>query len=191
MPEENPAAANPTTSVPVSGAGGVLNPTAAAEANAFDSKATRAFTAVSVKSSNGQCLFVNPTAGDFRQNLIPIAVQACTGAPEEKFDFITAGKHNNVPGGTQTLIVSSVTNGCVNFDPRRTINPANIFSCGGRGDGGGDTNASNLFPFTAGETSITLAVENENGATCLINVGGFLTGAPCTGDASQKFTIVT
>lgn len=97
---------NPTTPVPVSRAGGVLQPSAVAEAQQFDDTATRAFTGVSLKASNGQCLFIDPTAGDFRENLIPIAVQDCDGSPNEKFDFITQGKHNNAQNST--LVVSSL-----------------------------------------------------------------------------------
>jgi hypothetical protein len=99
-------AANPTTPVPVSGAGGTLQPSSAAEANQRDNTATRAFSSVSLKASNGQCLFVNPTAGDFRQNLIPVNLQDCNGSLNEKFDLITAGIHNNTPN--TTLVVSSL-----------------------------------------------------------------------------------
>jgi hypothetical protein len=98
--------ANPTSAVPVSRAGGVLQPSAAAEANVRDDTATRAFTSVSLKSANGQCLFIDPAAGDFRENLIPIQLQECTGSANEKFDILTAGKHNDQPGSA--LIVSSL-----------------------------------------------------------------------------------
>jgi hypothetical protein len=33
---------------------------------------------VPLKDAAGQCLFIDPTAGDFRQNLIPITLQPCT-----------------------------------------------------------------------------------------------------------------
>jgi len=102
----NIPATNPTTPVPVSRAGGVLQPSAAAESHQFDATATRAFTKVSLKAANGQCLFIDPTAGDFRENLIPISMKDCDGSLNEKFDFITAGKHNNAKGAT--LIVSSL-----------------------------------------------------------------------------------
>jgi hypothetical protein len=93
--------------IPVSRAGGFLNPSAVAEANQRDDTATRAFSSVSLKSAaDGKCLSVNPTAGDFRENLIPVELVDCTGAPGEKFDFITAGKHINRPGST--LIVSTL-----------------------------------------------------------------------------------
>lgn len=90
---QSQAEANPTTPVPVSRAGGVLQPSAAAESNPRDNTATRAFSSVSIKDSSGQCLFIDPTAGDFRENLIPVQLQACTGSAGEKFDFITAGVH--------------------------------------------------------------------------------------------------
>lgn len=67
-----------------------------------------------------------------------------------------------------------------------------MFSCGGRADGGGAVTNSQLFPFTAGETSLTLAPENQNGATCLVPLNGKLDEANCAaGDATQVYTIET
>jgi hypothetical protein len=103
---------NPTSPVPVSRAGGVLNPSAAAESNQRDDTATRAFADVEIRAPNGQCLSVDPTAGDFRQNLIPVALVDCAGTDGEKWDVITAGKHNNAKGAV--IIVSSL----VSFLPR-------------------------------------------------------------------------
>jgi hypothetical protein len=182
-------AGNPTSVVSVSRAGGVLNPSAAAEANVRDNTATRAFTAVQVKSANGQCLFIDPTAGDFRENLIPIQLKACDGSANEQFDFITAGKHNNA--ANSTLVVSSLTNGCLNFDNRRAAGDTVImFACGGRADGQGQVTNSQLFTFTAGETSLRLQPENGNGAVCLVpNASGRLDQAACSTDPAQLFTI--
>jgi hypothetical protein len=104
---------NPTTPVPVSRAGGELQPSAVAEAQQFDNTATRAFTGVSLKASNGQCLFIDPTAGDFRENLIPVALQDCNGGENEKFDLITQGKNNNA--NNSTLIVSSLVSDIKNI----------------------------------------------------------------------------
>jgi hypothetical protein len=183
------ATGNPTSVVSVSRAGGVLNPSAAAEANVFDNTATRAFTGVQVKSADGKCLFIDPTAGDFRENLIPIQLKACDGSANTKFDFITAGKHNNV--ANSTLVVSSLTNGCLNFDNRRAAGDTVImFSCGGRADGQGAVTNSQLFTFTAGETSLRLEPENGNGAVCLVpNASGRLDQAACSTDPGQLFTI--
>lgn len=89
----------------VARAGGVLNAQAAAEANQRDDTATRAFSGVSVKAADGTCLFIDPTAGDFRQNLIPVQTKTCDGSANEKFDIITAGKHINQQGGM--LVVST------------------------------------------------------------------------------------
>jgi hypothetical protein len=165
-----------------------LNPAAAAEANRRDDAATRAFSNVSLKSADGRCLFINPTKGDFRQNLIPIDVKACDGSPNEKFDIITAGKHNNAKGAA--LVVSALTQGCVNFDSRRAAGDTTIlFSCGGRADGESQTTDSQLFTFTGGRT-ITLAPQNSKGAICLVPKGDLLDSTNCTGDASQTFTIV-
>jgi len=163
-------------------------PSDVAESQARDDTATRAFTAVTIKDSTGNCLTIDPTAGDFRENLIPITVQACTGAAGQQFDFITAGVHNNV--ANSTLIVSSLMNGCLNLDLRRAAGDQVItFSCGGRADGQGTTTNSQLFPFVAGTKSMALAPENQAGATCLVNNNGKLDQADCTGAASQLFTI--
>lgn len=179
--------ANPTTPVPVSRAGGTLNPTSAAGSHQRDDTATRAFTSVSLQSANGQCLFIDPTAGDFRQNLIPIAVQPCTGSPNEKFDLITQGKHNNAEGAT--LVVSSLMQGCLSFDARRAAgDTAHIFSCGGRADGEGETTNSQLFDFAGGNT-ITLAPQNGDGQVCLVPNGAKLDQATCSG-AADVYTIV-
>ncbi|KAI1465124.1 uncharacterized protein F4812DRAFT_466578 [Daldinia caldariorum] len=179
---------NPTQAVPVSRAGGVLQPTAVAEAHQRDDTATRAFTSVSIKAPNGQCLFIDPTAGDFRENLIPVSLVECGGTPNEKFDLITAGKHNNAQDSA--LIVSSLTNGCISFDGRRPAgDTVTIFSCGGRAAGEGETNNGQLVPFT-GETSLVFAPESERNATCIVPGDGRLDSAPCAGDGSQVFTIL-
>ncbi|KAL2070068.1 hypothetical protein VTL71DRAFT_14748 [Oculimacula yallundae] len=178
---------NPTTPVPVSRAGELLKPTSAAESHQRDETATRAFTSVSLKSANGQCLFIDPTAGDFRQNLIPIAVQPCTGSANERFDIITQGKH--VKDAGFALVVSSLTNGCLSFDARRAAgDTAHIFSCGGRADGEGEQTNSQLFKFEGGNT-ITLAPQNGDGTVCLIPNGAKLDQAACSG-AADVYTIV-
>ncbi|KAI1373052.1 hypothetical protein F4677DRAFT_448879 [Hypoxylon crocopeplum] len=180
--------ANPTEAVPVSGAGGMLQPSAVAEANQRDDTATRAFSSVSIKAPNGQCLFIDPTAGDFRENLIPVSLVDCAGTPNEKFDVITAGKHNNADNSA--LIVSSLTNGCMSFDGRRQAgDTVTLFSCGGRADGGGETNSGQLVPFT-GDTSLVFAPESERNATCIVAGNGRLDSAPCANDGSQEFTIL-
>lgn len=100
--------ANPTTPVPVSRIGGNLQPSAAAEAHKRDATATRAFSGVEIRAPNGQCLSVDPTAGDFRQNLIPVALVDCSGTPNEKWDIVTAGKHNKAGKTPATLVVSAL-----------------------------------------------------------------------------------
>ncbi|CAF9910946.1 MAG: hypothetical protein HETSPECPRED_010241 [Heterodermia speciosa] len=178
---------NATGVFDVARAGGVLNPDAAAEANPRDDTATRAFTSAPIKSSSGQCLFVDPAAGDFRENLIPVTLKTCDGSAEQGFDIITSGKHNQAENSI--LIVSSVTQGCLNFDPRRAADDQVImFSCGGRADGGGDSTDSQLFAFKAGETSLALAPNNGGGTTCLVDDGAKLGSAAC-GGAGQLFTI--
>lgn len=186
-PAANVADTNPTSAVPVSRAGGVLQPSAAAESNSRDAAAVRAFSSVSLKAADGNCLFVDPTAGDFRQNLIPVTLQPCTGSAGEKFDLITSGAHNNI--ANSTLVVSSLTQGCLNFDPRRAAGDTVIlFSCGGRADGGGAVTDSQLFTFGGGN-SLALAPENAKGATCLVGKNGKLDQAACDGQADQVFTV--
>lgn len=58
-----------------------------------------------MKSADGQCLFIDPTAGDFRENLIPVQLKACDGSAGEKFDIITKGKHIDV--ADSMLVVST------------------------------------------------------------------------------------
>ena len=100
---------NPTDPVPVSRAGGTLQPTAAAQSHQRDETAKRAFSSVSIRAPNGQCLFIDPTAGDFRENLIPVSLVDCTGSPNEKWDLITEGKHNKPnPSRPATLVVSAL-----------------------------------------------------------------------------------
>ncbi|KAI0676713.1 hypothetical protein C8Q78DRAFT_962132 [Trametes maxima] len=181
--------ANPTSAVPVSRAGGTLVPTAVAESHQFDNTAKRAFTKASIKAPDGRCLFIDPTAGDFRENLIPVQLAECSGSPNEQFDLITAGKHNNQPGNT--LIVSSLTNGCISFDPRRPADDqVTVFSCGGRADGEGQTDSAQLVPFTRGNTFVWAPVGARN-ESCLVAGGnGRVVGANCDNSADQVFTIV-
>ncbi|OHF03793.1 hypothetical protein CORC01_01112 [Colletotrichum orchidophilum] len=182
-------AANPTTPVPVSRAGGTLNPTAAAEANAFDDTATRAFTKAAIRAPNGQCLSIDPTAGDFRQNLIPVAVAACDKSlPNQQFDVISKGKHNDGKDGA-VLIVSSLTNGCVSTDGRRADgDTVTLFSCGGRAAGEGLTNTGQLVKIS-GDSFVWTPVNDA--ATCVVpgNQGRLVTAA-CKGDNSETYTIV-
>lgn len=94
----------------VARAGSVLNAAAAEEANPRDNTATRAFSSTSIKAANRQCLSIDPAAGDFRQNLIPVQFKACDGSAGEKFDIITKGKHNDQSG--TMLVVSTLV--CMN-----------------------------------------------------------------------------
>ncbi|KAF7343071.1 Sugar transporter [Mycena venus] len=186
-------AATATAPIKVSGAGGTLNPTAVAEAQKRDDSATRAATGVQIKSSDGQCLSVDPTAGDFRENLISIAVKKCDGSAGQRFDFITKGVHNDRAG--QTLIVSSLTNGCLNFDDRRAAGDQVImFSCGGRGDGSGLIATSQLFPFVDANLKAPYALTPSNAkGVCFVNNNGRLSNVNCdtaNPAANEHFTIV-
>ncbi|KAF7378169.1 hypothetical protein MSAN_00241400 [Mycena sanguinolenta] len=179
--------------IAVSRAGVTLNPTAVSEAQPKDTTATFAATGAQIKTSDGQCLSIDNTAGDFRENLIPIDVKPCDGSEGQKFDFITKGVHNNQAG--QTLIVSSLTNGCFNFDPRRAAGDQVIlFSCGGRADGGGLVTNSQLFPFVNSNLTAPYALTPSNAqGVCLVNTNGRLTNVNCDTSnftPNELFTIV-
>ncbi|KAK2060482.1 ricin-type beta-trefoil lectin domain-containing protein [Colletotrichum caudatum] len=183
-------AVNPTSPVPVSRAGGTLNPTAAAEANAFDPTATRVFTKAAIRAPDGRCLSVDPTAGDFRQNLIPVALAACDGTANQQWDVVSKGKHNDGRDGG-VLVVSSLTNGCVSTDGRRADgDTVTVFSCGGRAAGEGETNAGQLVR-VFGDSFLWSPVNDE--ATCVVPGGGQqgrLVTAACRGDGSETYAIV-
>ncbi|KLU89171.1 hypothetical protein MAPG_08145 [Magnaporthiopsis poae ATCC 64411] len=184
---------NPTTPVPVSRAGGKLQPSAAAEAQERDGGAQRSLSNVQIRAPDGRCLFVDPTAGDFRQNLIPVAAAPCAGTPNERFDVVTRGKHNDGRAGG-SLLVSSLMNGCVSVDPRRAAgDTVTMFSCGGRADGGGETNSGQLFKIDTGNAGggFTLAPLSDDGKVCVVMGGdGRLVTGPCAGNAGQRFEIV-
>ena len=131
-------AENPTSPVPVSGAGGAFDPSAAAKAHQFDSTATRERQSVHIRSSrDGRCLSVDPTAGDFRQNFIPVGMAECDEEDaRQKFDIVTKGMHNDGRLG-KALVVSVLMKGCLSFDGRREKgDTVTMFSCGGRAAGG-------------------------------------------------------
>ena len=173
----------------MSRAGGTLQPTAVAESHKRDETATRPFTNVEIRAPNGKCLFVDPTAGDFRENLIPISLVTCSGTPNERFDIISKGRHNNAQNAT--LVVSAVTNGCISFDGRRAQgDTVTIFSCGGRAGGEGETNSGQTFPYI-GQTSFALAPISDRGNVCVLGQDGQdrLTSGPCPKDGAQLFSI--
>ncbi|POS81530.1 hypothetical protein DHEL01_v200047 [Diaporthe helianthi] len=180
------AGVNPTQSTAVSdGAGGIDRP-AVEEAQQRDDTAARAASSTKIRASNGQCLTVDPFAGDFRMNLIPVTLVDCSNTT--RWDLITSGKHNDGSGGNATLLVSTATQGCISFDGRREpADRVNMFSCGGRADGSGETNHGQLFPFAGGD-SFELSPVSEGNKTCL-NVGHQrLVAGPC-GDPAGLFTL--
>ncbi|KAG5651820.1 hypothetical protein H0H81_007292 [Sphagnurus paluster] len=161
----------------------------------FDATATRAATAAQIRSaaSPNICLDVsNFRAGDFRFNLVPVALKACdSNVAGQKFDLITKGAHNNVPDGSRTLIVSSQQFTCV--DRRSNINDRSrpgLFACGGRAAGDGETTADQQYFFNRtaslsggiGFPIVNNAVNNGVGPgnQCLsLNADGFLINTPC------------
>lgn len=85
--------------------------------------------------------------------------------------------------------MSNLTQGCLNFDPRRVANDTTIlFLCGGRADGGGLITDSQLFTYGGGN-EIAMKPENAGGATCLVDVNGKLGPVTCDGAADQVFSI--
>ncbi|KAF8217815.1 hypothetical protein K438DRAFT_1556703 [Mycena galopus ATCC 62051] len=176
-------AAGFASAVPLSRRDVALNAADVAQAQVFDTTATRAFTNTTITTSTGQCLSVDPFSGDFRENLTPVRVVTCDGSANQTWDVITAGVHNNVPG--QALIVSSLTNACLNFDPRRAAgNQVLLFSCGGRADGGGIVATSQLFAFNGGAGPQALIPQNSNNATCLTVINNLVDQTNCNGAAS-------
>ncbi|KAK0388377.1 hypothetical protein NLU13_4622 [Sarocladium strictum] len=187
-----------TERVPVSRAGGFLDPSAAAEAQQFDKTATRLIESVNIRAPDGRCLFVDPTAGDFRENLIPIELRKCDEEPGQKFDLISKGKHNNGDAG-RVLLSSVLTNGCISFDNRRPAgDTVTIFSCGGRANGEGETDNAQLYPFKEDDIpetpvdtlNIVLEPLSGNDKFCLVAGKDRLESTSCNGAASQVFEIV-
>ncbi|KAJ6521033.1 hypothetical protein B0H19DRAFT_860728, partial [Mycena capillaripes] len=168
-----------------------LDAAATAEAQVRDNTATRAFSAVPIKTSTGLCLSVDPNSGDFRENLTPVSTVKCNGSANQTWDVITAGVHNNVPG--QALIVSALTQACLNFDARRAPgNQVLLFSCGGRADGGGAVTDSQQFAFTSGASPIPLVPLSGKGAVCITATGSVLDQTACnpaTASGAELFTI--
>ncbi|KAK6342975.1 hypothetical protein TWF718_008353 [Orbilia javanica] len=165
-----------------------LNEEATREAHQRDDTATRAFSSVPITTGDGKCLFVDPLSGDFRANLLPVQIKDCDGSDGQKWDIITAGKHNDREGAM--LVVSALTQGCLNYDPRRQPgDQVNIFSCGGRAAGEGTVTNSQLFSFaTVTSGPLSLQPLNEAG-TCFTSVGVRLDKVSCdTSDELQSFT---
>lgn len=178
---------NTAESAAVSGAGSTLDQAATDEAQQRDGTAVRAVSNTKIRTPNGQCLSVDPTAGDFRMNLIPVALVDC--ANPTTWDLITSGKHNDGSGGEAALIVSTATQGCISFDPRRQPwDQVNLFSCGGRADGSGLTNRGQLFPFSGAESFAFTPVFGDN-KTCVVPGNGRLEAAPCP-EFAPVFTLV-
>ncbi|ROT42050.1 hypothetical protein SODALDRAFT_266779 [Sodiomyces alkalinus F11] len=185
----DPTDSAPTERIPVSRAGGFLNPTAAAEAHRFDRTATRPVQYVSIRASTGQCVSVDPTAGDFRQNVIPLELVRCGGRVNEKFDLITAGRNNNgsVKGGA--LVTSVLTNGCVSTDGRRAADDnVTLFSCGGRAGGEGETDAGQLVRIDLDSDEFVWKPANGGEDRCIVPGDGRLVLGPCGEEAT--FTII-
>lgn len=167
----------------------------------FDATATRAATGVQIRNAANPdvCFDVSDfRAGDFRFNLVPLALKPCDASVEgQKFDLITKGAHNNVADESRTLIVSSQQFTCI--DRRGNKNDRErpgLFACGGRAAGDGETTSDQQFFFdkTAdlsqgiGFTNVRNSVNQGVGAgnTCLtLNADGFLSNAAC---APPNFT---
>lgn len=119
----------------------------------FDDSATRAAISAQIRSAafHNTCFDVSDfRAGDFRFNLVPIALKPCDASVDgQKFDLITKvepfvfqtihctadsceqGEHNDIEDGRRTLIVSSQQLTCV--DRRSNINDhtrPGLFACG-------------------------------------------------------------
>ncbi|KAL1862452.1 hypothetical protein Daus18300_008549 [Diaporthe australafricana] len=177
------ASANP---IVVAKAVASLDASAFAEAQQRDDTATRASSNINIKSSDGKCLSVDKLSGDFRANLTPIKVAQCGSTDGQGWDIITKGKHINTP--QSMLIVSTSTNACLNFDPRRVVgDQVLLFSCGGRADGGGAETNSQIFPFNQLNSTQAFQPQNAQGK-CLAVKNNVLDVADCSsGDSTQEF----
>ncbi|KAG6918689.1 hypothetical protein DXG01_012507 [Tephrocybe rancida] len=162
----------------------------------FDATATRAATGAQIRSaaSPDLCFDVSDfRAGDFRFNLVPLALKKCDGSVDgQKFDLVTKGKHNNAADGSRTLLVSTQQFTCV--DKRSNINDRTrpgLFACGGRAAGDGETTADQQYIFNssaslAGGIGFPLARDAVNGGAgpgnhCLtLNTDGFVSNNPCS-----------
>lgn len=134
-PSVTTTASATASGVPVSRAGGTLDPKAVEESHQFDNTAKRDVESVNIRAADGRCLSIDRTAGDFRENLIPVQLAECSEEASQKFDIVTKGKHNDGKAG-RALLVSVLTNGCLSFDGRREKgDTVTVFSCGGRADG--------------------------------------------------------
>jgi len=186
-----------------------LDQAAFTEAQQRDDTATRAFTSTQIRTTSGQCLSIDQLSGDFRANLTPVQAKSCDqGDKGQRWDVITAGKHNDAPG--TMLVVSALTNACLNFDPRRAAgNTVILFSCGGRADGGkslptplttsqmlmsmgragGLVTNSQQFNFTGGAGPLVFSPLNAAGTCLAATTKGVLDQAPCdNGDDTQQFS---
>ncbi|KAF4119718.1 Ricin-type beta-trefoil lectin domain [Geosmithia morbida] len=183
------SSADADSTAAVSRAGGNLIPTAVAEAQEFDDTATRPVQGVHIRSPDGRCLSVDATAGDFRENIIPVDMATCSADEAgQKFDIVTAGRHDDATLG-EALVVSALTNGCISFDARRAEgDTVTVFSCGGRADGGGQTDTAQLYPFKKGDDSVTLEPTSGNGEVCLVSGSTRLESGSC--DGSETFDLV-
>ncbi|KAF9469317.1 hypothetical protein BDZ94DRAFT_1244194 [Collybia nuda] len=162
----------------------------------FDSTAVRAATGSQIWNSASPdiCFDVSDfRAGDFRFNLVPLALKKCDSSVDgQKFDLITKGAHNNVQDGSRTLIVSSQQFTCV--DRRGNKNDRNrpgLFACGGRAVGDGETTADQQFFFDSnaslsGGIGFPIVQNSVNngvgpGNLCLtLNADGFVSNTPCS-----------
>ncbi|KAK8088684.1 hypothetical protein PG997_003645 [Apiospora hydei] len=164
-----------------------LNQAAFEEAQKRDDTATRAFSNTAIKTSDGKCLFVDKLSGDFRANLTPVQVAECGSTDGQGWDIITQGEHNNVAGNM--LVVNTLTQACLNFDPRRPAgSQVNLFSCGGRADGGGLVTNSQLFAFDGAAGPLSLTPDSRK-QSCLVVSGSTVDVAACDdGKTGQKFT---
>ncbi|OAR00907.1 hypothetical protein LLEC1_07300 [Akanthomyces lecanii] len=166
-----------------------LNDSAFKEAQQRDDTAVRALANTQIKTFDGRCLFVDALSGDFRANLTPLQIEDCGGNRTGLgFDVITEGKHSNQQG--QALVVSTLTQACLSFDPRRPADSqVHLFSCGGRADGGGEVSNSQLFAFDGKEQgAIALTPQNSPGK-CLVSAGNKVVIDDCDDkDDKQKFT---
>lgn len=155
------------------------------EAQQRDDTATRALSNVQIQNSDGDCLFVDPSSGDFRANLTPVQSASCGSTAGQGWDIITSGQHNDRDDGS-VLIVSTLTQACLNADPRRDAGEQiNLFSCGGRADGGGEVTDSQLWATDGPLENMRLSPRNGQGF-CLTGEGENVDITGCQESAEEQ-----
>jgi hypothetical protein len=149
---------------------------AAAQALQRDDTAIRAFSKVGIRTPQREYLVAGAYSEEERP---PVRVSECSTCHVDRWDVITSGKHNDWPG--YALIVDTVTQKCLTFDPERG-NGRNVYMapCGGNADGSGGVLTSQLFAYE-GHPAVTMLqpLNGQQNGQCLAPWDGYLAVGSC------------